>query len=156
MRFKTYPSDLGDVTIATLLGKLIAIEFQPAIIIAKLAKPNQFGVEKNEIETDIVRDVLDAINHGKEYTKEIHLIGTPFQLSVWNAMRQIPKGKTISYKELGEMIGKPTAVRAIGTACGANPIPIIVPCHRVVGSNGKEGGFRWGLEMKRKLLKREE
>ena len=82
-------------------------------------------------------------------------LGTEFQKSVWNAMRKIPLGKTKSYGEIAQAIGKPKAVRAVGGACGANPIPVLVPCHRVLAANGKIGGFSGGLARKRDLLKRE-
>ena len=80
------------------------------------------------------------------------LIGTPFQKSVWQALLKIPFGKTTTYRNLAEMIGRPKAARAIGRANGANPLPIIVPCHRAVGSNGALTGFGGGLEAKRFLL----
>jgi methylated-DNA-[protein]-cysteine S-methyltransferase len=82
--------------------------------------------------------------------------GTPFQLAVWQALRQIPYGTTTSYGALAKAIGKPQAVRAVGAANGANPIPIIIPCHRVIGSNGKLTGFGGGLETKARLLKLEQ
>jgi len=81
--------------------------------------------------------------------------GTAFQRRVWNAMRRITCGQTRSYGEIAHSIGKPKAVRAVGGACGANPIPVLVPCHRVLAANRKLGGFSGGLEWKRKLLERE-
>lgn len=81
--------------------------------------------------------------------------GTTFQQSVWAAMRKIKPGQTQSYGEIAAAIGKPKAVRAVGGACGANPIPLLVPCHRVLAANQKIGGFSGGLEWKRKLLARE-
>jgi len=81
--------------------------------------------------------------------------GTAFQKSVWREMRKIPFGRTKSYGEVAQAIGKPKAVRAVGGACGANPIPVLVPCHRVLAAHGKIGGFGGGLEWKRKLLTRE-
>ncbi len=81
--------------------------------------------------------------------------GTDFQKSVWREMRKIASGKTKSYGEIAEAIGKPGAVRAVGGACGANPIPVFVPCHRVLAANKKIGGFGGGLHWKYKLLKRE-
>jgi methylated-DNA-[protein]-cysteine S-methyltransferase len=78
--------------------------------------------------------------------------GTPFQRSVWTALRDIPYGETISYGELAARIGRPTAVRAVGLANGRNPISIVVPCHRVVGSTGDLTGYGGGLERKRHLL----
>ena len=81
--------------------------------------------------------------------------GTTFQRKVWNAMRKIFPGKTKSYGDIARVIGKPKAVRAVGGACGANPVPVLVPCHRVLAANKKLGGFSGGLDWKRKLLARE-
>ena len=78
--------------------------------------------------------------------------GTEFQQSVWRAMLQIKLGQTQSYGEIAKSIGNPKAVRAVGGACGANPIPLLVPCHRVLAANRKIGGFSGGLDWKRKLL----
>jgi len=81
--------------------------------------------------------------------------GTAFQRAVWGALRRIALGKTRSYGEIAASIGRPKAVRAVGGACGANPIAILVPCHRVLAANGKLGGFGAGLKWKRALLARE-
>jgi len=87
-----------------------------------------------------------------EFDLPFVLNGTDFQKDVWVALGEIPYGKTISYAELAEMVGRPTAFRAVGQANGANPIPIVLPCHRVIASGGGIGGYGGGLEMKRKLL----
>jgi methylated-DNA-[protein]-cysteine S-methyltransferase len=81
--------------------------------------------------------------------------GTPFQQQVWTALREIPAGKTLSYGALAERIGNPRAVRAVGLANGSNPIPIVIPCHRVIGSDGSLTGYGGGLERKRWLLAHE-
>lgn len=81
--------------------------------------------------------------------------GTPLQRAVWAALRQIPAGTTTSYGRLARLIGNPTAVRAVGAANGANPIPVVVPCHRVIGADGSLTGFGGGLERKRWLLAHE-
>jgi methylated-DNA-[protein]-cysteine S-methyltransferase len=81
--------------------------------------------------------------------------GTPFQRQVWQALREIPLGTTISYGELANRIGRPTAVRAVGLANGSNPVGVIVPCHRVIGSNGSLTGYGGGMERKRWLLEHE-
>jgi methylated-DNA-[protein]-cysteine S-methyltransferase len=78
--------------------------------------------------------------------------GTPFQLGVWRRLCDIPYGETISYGELADRIGNPKASRAVGLANGSNPIPIVIPCHRVIGSNGKLTGYGGGLPIKEKLL----
>src|SRR6476646_3956797 len=78
--------------------------------------------------------------------------GTPFQLAVWKRLCEIPYGETISYGELARRVGNPNASRAVGLANGSNPIPIVIPCHRVIGSNGKLTGYGGGLPIKEKLL----
>jgi methylated-DNA-[protein]-cysteine S-methyltransferase len=91
----------------------------------------------------------------KEFELPLAMEGTEFQLRVWEALRAIPYGETISYAQLAGRIGNPKAVRAVGLANGSNPIPIIVPCHRVIGSDGSLTGFGGGLATKRKLLELE-
>jgi methylated-DNA-[protein]-cysteine S-methyltransferase len=81
--------------------------------------------------------------------------GTPFQLRVWERLRSIPYGETRSYGWLAASLGSPRAVRAVGAANGANPLPIVVPCHRVIGASGKLVGYGGGLELKRRLLRLE-
>ena len=86
----------------------------------------------------------------------LDLAGTPFQLKVWKALRQIPHGKTVSYGDLARKIGKPGASRAVGGACGSNPLPLFIPCHRVLASDGSLGGFGGGLDVKEQLLVHEQ
>jgi O-6-methylguanine DNA methyltransferase len=81
--------------------------------------------------------------------------GTDFQQRVWQVLKSIGCGKTLSYGEVADEVGDRKAVRAVGRACGANPIPVLIPCHRVLASNQKIGGFSGGLDWKRKLLARE-
>ncbi|MCI3181898.1 transcriptional regulator [Caulobacter sp. CCUG 60055] len=81
--------------------------------------------------------------------------GTPFQQAVWRALRQLPAGTTVSYAELARRAGRPEATRAAAQACGANPLAVITPCHRVVRADGSLSGYRWGVERKRALLARE-
>jgi methylated-DNA-[protein]-cysteine S-methyltransferase len=102
---------------------------------------------------EVVRQ-LEAYFDGKLKDFELPLIldGTSFQLLVWNNLRKIPYGETISYGQLAKRIGSPDAARAVGLANGSNPIPIIIPCHRVIGSNGDLTGFGGGLPVKKKLL----
>ncbi len=85
----------------------------------------------------------------------INVQGTPFQRRVWQALREIPPGSTASYADIANRIGSPKAVRAVGRACGANPLAVLIPCHRAIRSDGGLGGYRWGLERKRFLLDRE-
>ena len=88
----------------------------------------------------------------REFDLELAPRGTPFQLSVWHALAEIPYGETTSYAALAEHIGRPKACRAVGAANGANPLPIVLPCHRVIGSNGALVGFGGGLDVKAALL----
>ena len=89
-------------------------------------------------------------------TKE-ELIGTDFQKKVWNEIKKIPRGSILTYKDLAKKIDKPRAYRAVANACGKNPYPIRIPCHRVIGSNGKIGGYsaKGGIDKKISLLKSE-
>ena len=84
-----------------------------------------------------------------------HARATAFQQRVWRALSEIPRGETRTYAEIAEAIGAPKAVRAVGTACGANPLAVVVPCHRVVGADGKITGYRWGVARKKRLLEME-
>jgi methylated-DNA-[protein]-cysteine S-methyltransferase len=106
------------------------------------------------------RALADAARQLSEYfggertTFELALsaAGTPFQREVWRSLAEIPYGETISYAELAASVGRPTAFRAVGSANGANPLAIIVPCHRVIASGGRLGGYAGGLDAKRTLL----
>jgi O-6-methylguanine DNA methyltransferase len=91
----------------------------------------------------------------KRFTVPVVLEGTPFQRAVWAQLLAIPYGKTRTYGDIAAELGKPRAARAVGTACGANPIPILVPCHRIVAGNGSLGGFGGGVRMKHDLLELE-
>ncbi|RHG10836.1 methylated-DNA--[protein]-cysteine S-methyltransferase [Megamonas funiformis] len=100
---------------------------------------------------------LDEYFQGKRTTFSLpfKLTGTPFQLAVWKELQNIPYGKTTSYKEIAQKINKPKAYRAVGMANNKNPLPIIIPCHRVIGSNGKLIGYAGGLNLKNYLLELE-
>ncbi len=91
----------------------------------------------------------------KEFSVLLDIKGTEFQMKVWNELLKIPYGKTVSYKTIAEKLGGAKYVRAVGKANATNPIPIIIPCHRVIGSNGSLGGYSGGIEIKEKLLELE-
>jgi len=91
----------------------------------------------------------------KVFTLPLDFKGTPFQVRVWRTLLEIPFGETGSYSQIAAGIGHPTAVRAVGSANGANPIPIVVPCHRIIGKNGTLTGYRGGVAMKAELLRLE-
>ncbi len=106
------------------------------------------------------RDVRNALGQyfggrSKTFDLPLELRGTEFQKGVWRALLRIPFGETTTYGDLARRLGKPDAVRAVGAANGANPIPIVIPCHRVIGSNGSLVGFGGGLPVKRWLLDHE-
>lgn len=113
---------------------------------------NQYNQE-SPVLTEATRQ-LDAYFKGvlKSFALAIEPIGTPFQLKVWALLWQIPYGQTISYAELSQQFGDDKAIRAIARANGANPIPILIPCHRVIGSNGSLTGYSGGLHRKQWLL----
>ena len=116
-------------------------------------RPHPGWVENKEPFQETIRQ-LQAYFRGElqEFDLPLTLEGTPFQVRVWQSLRAIPYGRTISYGQLAHQIGQPNAARAVGLANGSNPIPIIVPCHRVIGANGKLTGFGGGLSLKQKLL----
>ena len=97
-----------------------------------------------------ITEYLNGTRHQMDFA--IRMEGTPFQLHVWQALQQIPYGSTRSYGELASLLGNPGASRAVGMACNKNPLLLIVPCHRVIGANGKLTGFACGLDVKRYLL----
>jgi len=105
------------------------------------------------IKTDIAKYFSGGFVSVKKYALDLR--GTDFQKKVWNVLSGIPYGKVLTYRQVAEKIGKPRASRAVGGACGANPLPIIIPCHRVVAGNGGLGGFSGGLKLKRFLLRLE-
>lgn len=88
----------------------------------------------------------------REFSLPLDIQGTPFQQKVWAALCEIPLGTTISYSMLAKRMGRPTATRAIASACAANTLAIVIPCHRVVKQNGELSGYRWGTDRKRALL----
>ena len=98
-----------------------------------------------------VREGTDLFESGRSLDS-LDLRGTVFQLRVWQALRQIPRGETRSYSEVARQLGEPNATRAVARACAMNRVALVVPCHRVVGADGKETGYRWGVERKRQLL----
>lgn len=100
-----------------------------------------------------VQDLLADPDGGLDWP--IDMPGTPFQIEVWQALQEVPPGVTVSYAQLAHRIGRPRAVRAVASACAANPLAVVVPCHRVVHSDGGMAGYRWGLARKQRLLARE-
>ncbi|WP_277584916.1 methylated-DNA--[protein]-cysteine S-methyltransferase [Psychrobacillus antarcticus] len=112
----------------------------------------ELSEDENALESYIT-ELMDYLEgRRKEFTLPMDLHGTAFQQAVWKVLQKIPYGQTVSYTDIAEQIQKPNAVRAVGTAIGANPVLITVPCHRVISKSGKLTGYRGGLEMKEQLL----
>jgi AraC family transcriptional regulator, regulatory protein of adaptative response / methylated-DNA-[protein]-cysteine methyltransferase len=99
--------------------------------------------------------VSQFTEHPAAFDLPLDVRATAFQMRVWEALRRIPRGETLSYAQLAKTVGQPTAVRAVARACATNPVAIVVPCHRVIGSDGKPTGYRWGMDRKKKLLEME-
>ena len=100
-----------------------------------------------------ILQIVEFLNGKRqEFELPLDMRGTAFQVEVWSALRDIPYGETRSYADMANTLGRPKAVRAVGTANGANPLSLVVPCHRVVNKGGKLGGYAGGLDLKRKLL----
>lgn len=130
--------------------------FEEVDIWAKKRLPGWNLIDKKEVVQPYTVELIEYLEGRlKKFTLPMDLQGTPFQQSVWQALQELQYGQTVTYTDIAERIGKPKSVRAVGTAIGANPVLILVPCHRVVAKSGKLGGFRAGLEMKKELLKLE-
>jgi AraC family transcriptional regulator, regulatory protein of adaptative response / methylated-DNA-[protein]-cysteine methyltransferase len=117
-------------------------------------------IDPNRREDTRIAHWADAIagyvaGRAKMPSPPMDIRGTPFQFAVWEQLRAIPAGETRSYSEIARRVGRPRAIRAVGTANGANPVSIVIPCHRAIRASGHLGGYRWGLERKRKLLEME-
>lgn len=120
---------------------------------------NESDIPRDSIikETEIIKEAINQINEyfdgkRKQFDLSLSIKGTEFQKKVWHALTQIPYGETRSYKEIAEIVDSPKAYRAVGMANNRNPISIIIPCHRVIGSNGKLVGYGGGIDIKIKLL----
>ena len=112
------------------------------------------GYAPNRVAAKQILEFLEGKRDAFELPLDLR--GTPFQRDVWDALLAIPYGETCSYADLAKRVGRPGAVRAVGSANGANPLALVVPCHRVIASDGKLGGYAGGLELKAKLLAMEQ
>ena len=151
MNYHTYiSSPLGTILLTADDHGLTGINFQDA---GGAKKPSRDSVESDAPFMD-AKYQISAYFRGelREFNLKLSLSGTAFQRCVWKALCSIPYGETISYRELATRIGKPAACRAVGAANGRNPLPIVVPCHRVIGSNGHLTGYYGGTHLKQYLL----
>lgn len=156
LKYCTYISSIGPIHIARTKAGVsdLSITTNADLFLSKLSRAHCVEAIYDESAFAGLFRELDGYFNGEPtyFNEPLDLIGTPFELSVFHAMQRIPFGKTLSYGEVAASIGKPTAARAIGLACGKNPVPIIVPCHRVVRSDGSMGGYTGGVWIKETLL----
>ncbi|MGH9743429.1 MAG: methylated-DNA--[protein]-cysteine S-methyltransferase, partial [Candidatus Acidiferrum sp.] len=143
-------SPIGPLLLAGHEGGLRQVHFSTG---RRPRSPRRDWVEDERPFKEVMRQ-LEAYFEGKlrEFDLPLMIEGTEFQQLVWSNLRKIPYGETVSYGQIARQIGRPEASRAVGLANGSNPIPIIIPCHRVIGSNGDLTGFGGGLPVKKKLL----
>jgi O-6-methylguanine DNA methyltransferase len=151
--FAEWKSPLGTLTLESDGKALTRIrlpeeeyEIDPAA--RRLRKPGLFRTAAVQLKEYFAGDRT-------EFDLPLSPTGTPFQNTVWNELAKIPFGETISYTDLAERVGRPGSHRAVGAANGRNPLPIVIPCHRVIGKSGKLTGYAGGLEAKQKLLELE-
>lgn len=150
-----YSPSFGDVSVGTIGDTLCCVEFGPDSPIRQKCFKSRIAISATRPSDIILGKVLLALEQGRDYEDPIAFFGTRFQKDVWYTLKKVPYGQTISYKEVAEHIGNRKAIRAVASACAANPIAVIVPCHRVVRADGADSGYRWGLELKQKLLLKE-
>ena len=143
-------SPFGPLTVVDDDGALVGLYMGEQ---RHLPAPERFGPRDDGVQPAL-QEQLDGYFAGAVRAFDVRLgaRGTPFQQRVWAALREIPYGATCSYGDLARAVGQPTAFRAVGAANGRNPIGIVVPCHRVVGTNGSLSGYAGGVERKRALL----
>lgn len=160
IRFAVGTSSLGAVLVAASPGGLraIALGDDPGSLVQELRQrfPKAERIDDDPDFEQLVAKVVRLIEAPAEnFGLPLDLLGTPFQRRVWQALREIPAGNTVSYSELARRLGVPKSVRAVAGACAANRLAVAVPCHRAIRSDGTLSGYRWGMERKIELLKRE-
>jgi methylated-DNA-[protein]-cysteine S-methyltransferase len=154
-----FDSPCGQLTVVTREGRLVGLGFSDGDALLRRSLARRFGAApvSGPVPEDVTRAL--AAYFGGEIAAlddlEVDTGGTPFQQRVWRALRRIPAGRTVAYRDLARTIGAPDAVRAVGAANGANPVGIVVPCHRVIAADGALQGYAYGLDRKRWLLRHE-
>lgn len=137
----------------TIIGPIEIVEEDGYIVRLDFRIDEKIDTEETSLIKETYKQIEEyLLGNRKKFIVPIKLKGTEFQKKVWNALLEIPYGETMSYKKIAEKIGNPKACRAVGMANHNNPIAIIVPCHRVIGSNRKLVGYAGGLDIKQKLL----
>lgn len=153
---------LGSILVAQTEKGICAISLgdNPEILIEEIQKrfPDAEFIGGNKVFEETVAKVIGFIEHPQNDTLSnlsLDIQGTVFQQKVWKTLKEIPMGQTVTYSELAYMIGSPQAIRAVASACANNKIAIAIPCHRVIRKGGNLAGYRWGIERKEELLKKE-
>jgi len=160
IRYTTAPSPLGRMLVAATPAGVCAIAFgrdNQELVAGLRTRFDKAQLVAAKGNTGWLADAVAFVasqtgEHPLAATFPLDVRATAFQQRVWKALQQIPRGQTLSYSALARELGKPTAARAVAAACGANPVAVAVPCHRVVGQDGSLTGYRWGIERKRRLL----
>lgn len=160
IRYVVASSSLGSTVVAEMDGGVCAVLLgdEPAELEEDLAgRFRGFLLSRDAEPSMLAKRVIERIDLAAPDGDNIplKLNGTEFQQLVWTALREIPSGQTMTYAKVAERIGRPGSIRAVARACGANPVAVLVPCHRVLRSDGSISGYRWGVERKRALLERE-
>jgi AraC family transcriptional regulator of adaptative response/methylated-DNA-[protein]-cysteine methyltransferase len=160
MQYTIAPSPFGQILIAATMHGVcwIGIHDSPAHLESELRDdyPEATIVCNDAIVADYARRAITTMTDpSASLDLPLDIRATPFQLAVWRELCAIPRGATRSYGEIAQRIGRPDARRAVGHANGSNPIAIIIPCHRAIGANGALTGYRWGVDIKRRLLEAE-
>lgn len=144
---------LGSMLLAATDKGICRLSFDENESTLKRHFPNATLLNKGGSISALIDGAAFAVQHPRQMPElPLDVGGTDFQMSVWQALLQIPAGETRNYAEIAAAVGKPDAVRAAGTANGANPVSVLIPCHRVIRSDGGLGGYAYGLERKRRLL----
>ena len=158
--FTTTQCSLGQLLVATTSRGLCSVKIGDSDAELEQELRNEFfaaEVDRADLTlNETVKDVLGLIeNKAPHRDLPLDIRATAFQRQVWEKLRSIPYGETLSYGEVAKALGNPGAVRAVGRACGSNPVALVIPCHRVVREDQSLGGYRWGLERKKKILEHE-
>ena len=156
IRWGVADTDFGPLLVAATERGICRVAFEPDDGALRDRFPNA-RIEKGGATLEgLLADAVDYVSTpGRAMTLPLDVRGTAFQQAVWRELSRIPPGETLSYAALAARAGNPNAVRAVGSACGANPVAVLIPCHRAVRADGSLGGYAWGLPIKEKLLARE-
>ncbi len=158
IRWDVAQTSLGPMLVAASGKGVVRLSFgeDPAVLAVRFPKAER--VQGGGTFPALLAEIVNAAEAPGEVDFAhipVDVSGTPFQQSVWEELRRIPKGETRTYAQLAAAVGRPGAVRAAGSANGANHVSLLIPCHRVIRTDGSLGGYAWGLEIKARLLQRE-